>query len=124
MSNGIAKITIHEGDQKGEYTLRFGMLGCAEFERRVLMNPTPNNTKLLIDMIYGGLYGEAMRNEQAVPKYSLSEDILESLEGQEDYHQQTMDIQKTYEESKFGKQSIEKFNNLKKKLEDLESMIQ
>jgi len=122
--NGIAVITIHDGELKGEHTLRFGMLGCAEFERRVTGHTaSPNNVKVLQDMIYGGLFGEAMRNENVAPEYSFAYDLLEALSNQDDYVEQSMKLQEVYEASKFGKAFIAKSEELKKKLEGLGNMI-
>lgn len=122
MSNGIAKITLRTDGQDNETViLRYGMMGCAEFERRVVTNATPNPAKVLTDMIYAGMFGEAMRNEQPVPDYSDAVDLLDRLSEESDYKEQSIAIQKVYEESKFGKEFIEKN---KKKVEELENMIQ
>lgn len=111
--NGV--IDVKAGDKV--YTLRFSMHGCHEFERRLYTNPSDDKVKALTDMIYGGLYGEAMRNEQAAPEYSDAYDLLEALYNEDDYIEQSLALQRVYEESKFGKQSIARAEELKKKME-------
>lgn len=103
--NGLVKVTA-EGK---EYTLRFSMHGCHEFERRLYTNPSDDKVKALTDMIYGGLYGEAMRNEQPAPPYSDAADLLEAIANEDNYVEQSLSIQKVYEESKFGKEAIERW---------------
>lgn len=61
------------------HTLRFGMVGVGEFERRQMINFTENTKKVIVDLVYGGLFGEAMRNEKPAPAYSLATDICDEL---------------------------------------------
>jgi hypothetical protein len=97
--NGIAVIKAN-GD---EHTLRFGMVAVAEFERRMFTNPTASSAKILIDLIYAGMYGEAMRSEKPAPTYTEAYDIHESIaEDAEDYAKQMERVWTALRESKHG----------------------
>lgn len=88
-----------------------------EFEARLFKNPTSNSAKVLTDLVYSGLFGEAMRNEKPVPAYSYAADILDELANQDDYDTQSENIWNVYNESKFGKDFQERLKEFAKKKE-------
>lgn len=115
--NGIVDINLNEK----KVTLRFNYHACMEFESRLFKNATDNNAKVLTDLIYSGLFGEAVRNEKPVPAYSDSVDLLDELANLENYAEQTEKIWNVYNESKFGKDFQERLKEFaKKKVEESE----
>lgn len=115
--NGIVEITV----KKKKHVLRFSYPGCMEFEARVFKNPTQNQGKLLIDLIYSGIYGECMRSEKPAPDYGAVYDLTDSLSEEKDYSDQMDKVWKCYNESKWGKEYLAKLAELgKKKVEESE----
>lgn len=112
--NGIVEIQI---DGK-KHVLRFGYHGCMEFERRLFKNTNDNNAKILTDLIYAGMFGEAMRSEKAVPDYADAYDLHESLAEEENYAEQSEKVWTVYNESKYGKDFQKRLAEFKKKAED------
>lgn len=96
--NGIIDIVIGEKTTR----LRFGYHACMEFERRVFINVSDNNAKIFTDLVYSGLFGEAMRSEQPVPTYADAYDLLEGMALEDGYDEKTTEIWNTYYQSKWG----------------------
>lgn len=111
--NGLAEIRV---DGK-TYALLFGMIGCMEFERRLVEKPSENKEKMLLDMIYGGLFGYAARHELPVPDYAETFDLFEKLVQEPDYIEQATKFQQVYFASKWGTDLVERSKELKKKAE-------
>lgn len=109
--NGV--VEIQAGESK--HTLRFSVHGCGAFQQRLFANPDKEPAKILTDMVYSGLYGEAMRNGQMAPEYSLAYDIVDIISGQEDFDKQSNAIWDTYNESVHGRDFAKKLDLLSKK---------
>src|SRR4051812_12477015 len=103
MTNGIVEL---KGVEK-KYILRFGYQACMEFERRSISSMTAsagqNNITLASDIIYAGLYGEALRNEKPIPKYSDAVDLIDDLSETDNLSEQIESVWDVYNESKWGK---------------------
>lgn len=113
--NGIVEITV--SDKK--HVLRYGYHGCMEFERRLFKNTNDNNAKISTDLIYAGMFGEAMRNEKAVPEYTAAYDLHEELAEEDNYSEQLEKVWTVYNESKYGKDFQKRLAEFKKKAEEL-----
>lgn len=96
--NGIIDVKVG----KVTHRLRFGYHACMEFERRVFKNASENLAKIFTDLVYSGLFGEAMRSEQPIPEYGMAYDLLEEMASLKDYDKLTTDIWETYYASKWG----------------------
>lgn len=118
--NGVAEIKITKGDLKGTYKLRYGMIGCMEFEVRSFNNPALNNGKVLTDLIYAGIFGEAARAEKPIPLYADVVDLLDELAYEDDYSDQIGRVWETYHTSKWGQDFQKKIDELTKKKEQSE----
>lgn len=121
--NGVVEITITQsGKFKGVHKLRYGMIGCMEFESRSFNTPALNNGKVLTDLIYAGIYGEAARVEKPVPTYPDVVDLVDALSEEETYSEQIGAIWETYHNSKWGKEFQKKIDELTKKKEQSEML--
>ena len=120
--NGVAEINITKGNFKGVYKLRFGMIGCMEFEVRCFNSSTLNNGKMLTDLIFAGIFGEAARVENKMPVYSDVADLVDSLSEEEDYNEQLESIWNVYNQSKWGSEFQKKIDELSKKKEQSEML--
>lgn len=109
--NGLVKLQIGEES----YTLSFGMMGCMEFERRVVETPTTNKHKIMVDMIYSGLFGDAMMNDRPPVKYGDVCILVERLHDQDDYVEQLAEVNRVYAESKWGKDLLDRMDKFSKK---------
>jgi len=96
--NGIVEIK----SGKKTYTLRFSYVACMEFERRIFINPTDNPAKVFTDLVYSGLFGEAMRNEKPATEYGVAYDILDEISELDNYDEISGKIWDTYYQSKWG----------------------
>lgn len=116
--NGVVEIKVNGKS----HTLRFGMLGVMEFERQNFINPTTNNAKIIVDLLYAGLYGEAMRAEKSPLSYGKVVGLHDDLAEQEDYSAQIEAVWKAFGESKYGAEYLKKMEELgkaaKKKAEE------
>jgi len=120
MNNGVAEIKVTKGDFAGTYKLRYGMIGCMEFEVRSFNNPALNNGKVLTDLVYAGIFGEAARSERPAPLYPDVVDLLDALAYEDDYSDQIGRVWETYHQSKWGQEFQKKIDELTKKKEQSE----
>ena len=119
--NGLVEITV-----KGKkHLLRFSYPACMDFEIRVFKNPSSNNGKMFIDLIYSGMLGDALRNEKPEPAYPEVYDLADKLTEEDNFQEQQAKVWEAYNQSKWGKEwmaKIEAFN--KKKVEEENQQIQ
>lgn len=109
--NGVVEITV----KKKKHILRFGYHGCMEFEQRIFKNPTQNQGKMLTDLVFSGIYGECMRSEKPMPIYEEVYDLVDLLSEEKDYSDQMQKVWDCYNQSKWGKEYVEKLAELGKK---------
>lgn len=108
--NGIIDINV-SGKQ---HRLRFSVHGCGMFESRMFSNPDREPIKVLTDMIYGGLYGEAMRNGNVAPSYDFAYDLIDEMSIQDDFAEQSNSIWECFSESIHGANFMKKIEELNK----------
>ena len=116
--NGI--IELKAG--KKTYKLRFNYNACMEFEQKLFNNPSASQAKTLTDLIYSGLFGEALRSETAVMPYGDVCDLLDELSLEKNYSEQIKKVWNIYNESKWGadfQERLKEFNSTNKKKEEL-----
>lgn len=106
--NGIVQIKVKEE----VHQLRFNIHGCAEFEQRTFKVVSENPVKIVTDLIYAGMFGEAMRNDLPPKDYGEVCDIVEQLHEEADSQVQIDQVWKTYEESTHGKKFVETINKV------------
>lgn len=106
--NGVVDITVNGK----KHTLRFGMMGVLEFERQNFINPTTNNAKIIVDLLYGGLYGEAMAKGKSPVAYHTIVQLHDEMAEQEDYPAQIESVWKAFGESKYGSEYLKKMQEL------------
>lgn len=114
--NGIVEITV----KKKKHILRFGMQGCFEFQTRVFKNPTQNQGKLLTDLIYSGIYGECMANEQPAPDYKEVFELFNDFSEEDNYSEQLDKVWECFNLSKWGRDYMKAVTELGKKKADEE----
>lgn len=120
MTNGVFEIKTELGVTK----LRFGYMASMEFEQRFFKNATTNSAKIFTDLIYSGLYCEAVRSENPIPEYEQASTLIDFMSEQDDFDEVSIKIWNTYNESKWGKsfaQRIKEFTDKKKAEADQES---
>lgn len=98
--------------------LRFNVYGCGAFERMIFAKPESLNDHHVMSttLLYGGLYGEAMKNGAPAPEYSEAGELYDAISEQDDFNAQMLAMWNVYEESKWGKQFTE---NITKKAEEV-----
>lgn len=109
--NGIIKIKV----AKKDYILRFSYLACQDFEKRIFKHPSSNNVKLLTDLVYSGIYGEAVRNDEVMPLYSAAYDIIEDMSAQKDFKDLSDAIFECYNKSKYGSEFVKRIEEYSQK---------
>lgn len=109
--NGIFTLKVGKKSHK----LIFNLLSVLEFERRSFFNHAENNAKLITDIIYAGLFGNAMREEQPLPPYSQAFDIHDEIAEKDDYDEVRMKIFNAFNESKYGGEFLQKMLDFQKK---------
>lgn len=109
--NGI--IEINAGGKK--YTLRFGMLSLEILAKQQELNPSTSAIKMLMDLVYSGLYNASILKGEQAKSYEEVAGIVEELLDED--KGQVNEIWKCFEESKAGEKML---NGIKKKLEEIE----
>lgn len=114
-TNGTCKITV-----KGvEYPLYFGRMAIEEIARRTEISISPNHYKLFLDMVYGAMCNHTLTLDVPVPFPTIGEvnAIVEDFYDEEDSKEQQETVDKCFRECKWGKEYINKVDDLKKKWE-------
>lgn len=111
----------------GNRTLRFGYQACQEFEQCIFKNASTNHAKIFTDLIYAGIFGDALRNGKPTDGlYQEAYDLLDEVSEQDNFAELQLKIWDTYYNSKWGadfQKRLKEFteSNKKKGLEDLEN---
>ena len=117
-SNGITKIIV-----KGvEYPLYFNIQATEEFTNRIFDNVSSSPFKVMVDMIYSGMVGYAASKNIAYPKFEDVYKICEDFMDEKDSAEQYEEIDRVFVQSKWGSKKIEELEDIKKKIEEMESM--
>ena len=113
MGNGNCIIRV-----KGvEYPLYFGRQAIEESARRSEISITGNSVKFFADTVYAGMANHATKLDVPPLPYSEVYDIVEEFYEEEDSAEQFEAIDTCFKESKYGRDFIEKIEELKKKWE-------
>ena len=115
MTNGICEIRV----QGVKHPLYFGRLAQEEITRRTDANILGNSVKILTDMVFAGKVNHANKNELPFPTYGEVSDLVEALYEEEDAQEQISAMDECFRESKYGKQLLDGWEDLKKKMEEL-----
>lgn len=112
MTNGICEIRV-----KGiVYPLYFNRMAIEEVAIRTETAVSANDFKVVCDLVYGGMVAHAYKYDFPYPKFSDVFQIVEDLYEEEDTVEQVANINKCFIESKYGREYIDAFENVKKKL--------
>lgn len=121
MTNGVFE--IKNGDKTVK--LLMGFNAASEFETRYFKHITsgiaPSEGILFTDLVYCGMYCNALREEKQIPTYGEAFDLVEAIGQKDDFNDVRVKLWAVYYESKWGidfKNRLEKFlNDGKKKVE-------
>lgn len=115
MTNGICEITV-----KGvKHALYFGRLAQEEISLRTETNVLGNPIKVLTDMIHAGRVNWAYKQDTVYPSWKETTDLVDDWLEEENFPEQNEAVDKCFRESKYGKQLLEGWEELKKKMEEL-----
>lgn len=112
--NGYCEIKI-EGKI---YPLKFGMVAVEDIAGRMASNPSVHATKILIDLIYGGMLNHSIANSLMPKPYNEVYDLCEKLSDEPDYQEQTKLVWETFQSSKHGSKWTKALEDLGKKKEE------
>jgi len=102
MTNGVFEI------KNGRETIKLlmGFNAASEFETRYFKHITsgvaPSEGILFTDLVYSGMYCNALRNGEQIPSYGEAFDLVEELGQTEDFTDIRTNLWNTYYESKWG----------------------
>lgn len=123
MTNGVFEIKLGEKT----ITLLMGFNAASEFETRyykhIVSGVAPSEGILFTDLVFSGLYCNAVRNGSMIPSYGEAYDLVEKLGEQYDFIEIRTKLWAVYYESKWGidfQKRIEEFTK-KKVAENQES---
>lgn len=115
--NGICFIKV-----KGiEYPLYFNRMAIQEVAMRTEAATSPNDFKVTVDLVYGGMCAYNYSKDLPYPKFSDVYQIVEDFYEEEDCVEQLSEINKCFVESKYGKEYLSAFSDIKKKLSKLKT---
>lgn len=117
--NGIYEIEI---DGKA-ITLLYGVSGVDEFQRRSVYNPSDDSVKAFTDLLYSGLYGNAMRQGKGKPEYEVAYDLMETILALPNSDAVSEKIWDTFKESIHGANFLAKIEAINKKAKEEEAQI-
>lgn len=97
----------------------FGRLAQEEISRRTDANILGNAVKILTDMVFAGRVNYTNRYDLPYPSYTEVSDLVEKLYDEEDCQEQIDAVDKCFRESRYGREMLDSWSDLKKKLETL-----
>jgi len=97
--NGIIEITVPSGKKR----LVMNYYATMEFEQAFFKNTTGNNAKIFTDLVYSGMYGEAMLSYTQMPTYQEAVMLVSEMADQDNFDEVSLEIWDTYNQSKWGK---------------------
>lgn len=110
--NGICVIEV-----KGvKYPLYFNRMAIQEIAMRTENATSANDFKVTVDMFYGGMCAYNYSKDLPYPKFSDVYKITEDFFEEENCVEQLGEVNKTFVESKYGKEYLRAFDDVKKKL--------
>lgn len=117
--NGIVEINLNEK----KIILRFSWQASIIMEKitaeRILNGEPTNDAIIFTDIIYTGLYGDAMATRKPIPNYEVAYNLCDELANDmPDFAEQKAKIEKVYFETKFGDDFLNRVIDFKKKAED------
>lgn len=115
--NGYCEINI----AGKSYPLKFGMVAVEDIAGRMASNPSVHATKILIDLIYGGMMNHSIANSLPVKPYDVVYNLCEDLADEPDYQDQTKLVWETFQSSKHGSKWTKALEDLGKKKKEVES---
>jgi hypothetical protein len=121
MTNGVFEI------ENGKETVKLlmGFNAASEFETRYFKHITsgiaPSEGILFTDLVFSGMYCNALRNGSQIPSYGEAFDLVEAIGQNDNFNEVRVKLWNVYYESKWGidfKNRLDKFlNDGKKKVE-------
>lgn len=119
MTNGVFEI------QHGKQVIKLmlGFNASAEFEKRyyqhISSGVVPGEGILFTDLVYAGMYCQAVKTGSLIPKYENVFQLVETLSESEDFNDIRNSLWLTYYESKWGQDFQNRVQDfLKKKVEE------
>lgn len=122
--NGLVDINLNEK----KVTLRFSYQGSIIMEKitaeRILNGEHTNDAIIFTDVVYSGLYGNAMATRQAIPDYEFAYNLVDEMANtMDDFAAEKAKIEKAYFESKFGADFMQRVIDFKKKADEKAELL-
>lgn len=115
MSNGICKITV-----KGtSYTLRFQRAAVQYVAESLGKDFVHSPFKSTLELFYAGMMNESIFNNAPSPTWQEVYDIVDNFHDEEDASEQLQEVNKTFEEGRWGGDFMKKIEELKKKADQM-----
>lgn len=121
MTNGVFEIKLGKETIK----LLLGFNASSEFEtryyRHLVSGIAPSEGILFTDLVFSGLYCNAIRNGETIPAYGDVYELVEKLGEQDDFNEIRTKLWAVYYESKWGmdfEKRVKEFADKKKVAEN------
>lgn len=100
-----------------EYPLYFGMQAAEEVGRRTEQYLTQNSFKIFVDIVYAGMSNHFTKLDVPPLSYKDVYELVEEFVNEDDSSEQQDAIARAFNESKYGSELLQKYEDIKKKLE-------
>ncbi len=109
--NGICEIKVKDKT----YPIKFGMVAVEEFGRMCKNNVSENSNKIMVELIYAGMFNHAIANRLVAPSFQYVYDLVEEFNEENDCADQYDKVWTCFNESKHGSEWLKVVTDLAKK---------